>query len=117
MDAEMNRAEKRKHDRLPLQLDLLCQRVGIGGNDMYAGRTVNVSTGGVLFHVADGKLNHDDLLNLELTVPPTEGLLELGGKVSMFARVIRVHQIRHSSGEQSHHAVAAEFLENPKLVV
>jgi hypothetical protein len=113
----MNRAEKRKHNRLPLQLDLLCQRVGIGGNDMYAGRTVNVSTGGVLFHVTEGKLNRDDMLNVELTVPPTEGLLELGGKVSTFARVIRVHQIHHSSGKHSHHAVAAEFLEGPKLVV
>jgi hypothetical protein len=113
----MSGMDKRKHERLPLQLDMLCQRVGSSGSDIYTGKTINVSTGGVLFHVAEGKLNHDDLLNLELTVPPTEGLLELGGKVSTFARVIRVHQIRHSSGKHSHHAVAAEFLDGPKLVV
>jgi hypothetical protein len=84
---------------------------------MYAGRTVNVSTGGMFFHVAEGEISRDDMLNVELTVPPTEGLLELGGKVSTFARVIRVHQIRHSSGKHSHHAVAAEFLESPKFIV
>jgi hypothetical protein len=113
-DANMRGADKRKHDRLPLRLDLLCQRVGVGGNDIYTGKTINVSTGGVLFHVVNGKLSCDDLLNLELTVPPTEGLLELGGKMSTFARVVRVHHAHHD--DKQHHAVAAEFLESPKFV-
>jgi hypothetical protein len=114
-DAEMCQTEKRKHQRLPLQLDLLCQRVGMDGNDVYTGKTMNVSTGGVLFRVVEGKLKCDDLLNVELTVPPTEGLLELGGKVSTLARVIRVHAPKSVSSLQSHHAVAAEFLECPKF--
>ncbi|MDO8303374.1 MAG: hypothetical protein Q7T18_09040 [Sedimentisphaerales bacterium] len=66
--------------------------------------------------MVEGKLKCDDLLNLELTVPPTDGLLELGGKLSTFARVIRIHTAGQNSGKQSHHAVAAEFLENPKFI-
>jgi hypothetical protein len=108
--------EKRKHGRLPLKLDLLCQRVGIGRNDIYTGKTINVSTGGVLFHVAECNLDCDDLLNVELTVPPTEGLLELGGRVSTFARVLRVHPAHHNSNKQLYHAIAAEFLGSPKFV-
>jgi hypothetical protein len=115
-DANMRSTDKRKHNRLPLQLDLLCQRVGVGGSDIYTGKTINVSTGGVLFRVIDGKLSCDDLLNLELTVPPTEGLLELGGKMSTFARVVRVHHAHHDDDQHPHHAVAAEFLESPKFV-
>jgi len=115
-DANMRGADKRKHDRLPLQLDLLCHRVGFGGNDIYTGKTINVSTGGVLFHVVDGKLSCDDLLNLELTVPPTEGTLDLGGKMSTFARVVRVHHAHHDDAQRPHHAVAAKFLESPKFV-
>ena len=112
----MCRTERRKHERLPLQLNMLCQRVGINGNEVSAGKTVNISTGGVYFHLSDCELCRDDLLNLELTVPPTEGLLELGGRVSMFARVLRVHPPEEISDSPTHHAVAARFLEYPKFV-
>jgi hypothetical protein len=109
---DMSQPERRKHERLPLQLDLLCQRVGTGGSGLYTGKTVNVSTGGILFHITDCKIDRDDLLNVELTVPPTEGLLELGGRVSTFARVLRIHR----ADSHSHHAVAAEFLQCPKFI-
>jgi hypothetical protein len=112
----MCRAERRKHERLPLQLDVQCQQVGSGGANIYAGKTINVSTGGVFFHVADCKFGCDDLLNVELTVPPTAGLLELGGKLSTFARVIRVQKAMPDASPQFRHAVAAEFLECPKFI-
>ena len=73
-----------------MQLDLLCQRIGMEGNRLYAGKTINVSTGGVFFHLVDCKISRDDLLNVELTVPPPKGCLNLAGRVSTFARVVRV---------------------------
>jgi hypothetical protein len=110
----MSWTEKRKHERLPLKLDLLCQPIGLERNRLHAGKTVNISTGGVLFHLADSNIGHNDLLNVEFTVPPTQGLLEFGGKVSTFARVIRVAPV--SLASPSHHAVAARFLQMPRLV-
>jgi hypothetical protein len=111
-DTLMSWAEKRKHTRLPLQLDLLCQPIGMECNRLYVGKTQNISTGGVSFRLADSKISRDDLVNVEFTLPPQEGLLEFGGRVSTFARVVRVSP----SVVNSHHTVAARFLQFPKLV-
>lgn len=110
----MSLTEKRRHHRLPLQLDLLCQPIGMECNNLYKGKTMNISTGGVFFRVTGSKITRDDLLNVEFTVPPTEGLLEFGGRVSTFARVVRVSPSAQESN--SHHSIAARFLQFPRLV-
>jgi hypothetical protein len=60
-----------------------------------------------------------NLLEVELSIPPTPGVLEFGGKMAGFARVIRAQNIgasetgERSSGERF--GVAVQFCGVPKL--
>ena len=109
--------DKRKHRRLPLKLIVSCQKVGLSGGQIYTGNTVNVGPGGMLIEISDCRLSDGELLGIEMSVPPTEGLLEYGGRFSSYARVIRVDtqldgKARPASNAQT---VALEFCDSPKL--
>ncbi len=112
--------ERRSHQRLPLRLAVLCQRVGSPGAGIYTGNTVNVSPGGMLMEINDCRIKQGELLNVEMSVPPTEGLLEYGGRFSSYARVIRIEappSIRPGDRASATLSVALEFCESPKLHV
>jgi hypothetical protein len=112
----MCKDNRRKHDRLALRMDLLCRK--IGAEDKYAatGKTKNISTGGVLFEVGHCPFACDDLLSMELTVPPAAGILNFGGRLTTFARVIRIEPLEVQS-RPANFAVAAEFVQSPKLCI
>ena len=115
-----NRADRRKHTRLPLKLSVLCQKVGVSANQVYSGETVNVSPGGMLIDINHSQLDEGDLLNVEMSVPPTKGLLEYGGRFSSYARIIRVDAHRssgHTKAASIAQTIALEFCESPKLSV
>ena len=105
----MDRSEKRRHKRLEAKYNLSCQKVGPTGSMSYGGHTVNVSTGGLYFETAADTFKQGDLLKVELDIPPTSGLLEFGGKLAGFAKVLRTDS---ASGK---HGVAIEFCRPPKL--
>jgi hypothetical protein len=110
-------AEKRKHRRLLIKLNILCWKVGIQGEEILKGTTLNVSTGGVFFQTTTSNLNKGDLLNVKLDVPPKSGLLEFGGTMSSFGRVLRTKHIGDSTvnkGEK--YGVAVEFCQSPKFL-
>lgn len=109
--------EKRSHDRIALRLSVVCQKVGLSSANTYTGHTVNVSPGGMLMEINSRNFNHGELLSVEMSVPPTEGLLEYGGRFSSYARIVRVHSPKYSKHSQSDdlHTVALEFCESPKL--
>lgn len=110
--------DRRRYQRQPLRLTVLCQKVGQAGGTVYAGNTINVSPGGVLAEFGDCHLEDGELVSVDMTVPPTEGLLDYGGRFSSYARVIRVDQPHLLAMTQSHsitQAVALEFCESPKL--
>ena len=112
--------ERRRHQRLPLNLTVLCQRVGQFGGTVYAGNTINASPGGVLVEFDDCKLEDGELVSVDMSVPPTDGLLKYGGKISNYARVIRVDRQQSGTLDESRtltQAVALEFCEAPKLQV
>ena len=112
--------DRRRHQRLGLRLTVLCQKVGQAGGTVYAGNTINVSPGGVLAEFGDCRLEDGELVSIDMTVPPTEGLLDYGGRISGYARVIRVDRPHSLGTTQSHstmRAVALEFCESPKLRV
>lgn len=111
--------ERRRHRRFPLKLSVFCQRVGHMGGRLYSGRTVNVSPGGMLVEMRNEGLETGELLSVEMTVPPTEGLLEFGGSIASYARVVRCSH-RHDDGgfsgaELSEKTVALEFCDSPRL--
>lgn len=115
----MGRGEKRKYERLPIELDLSCRKVSSAQEGLHSGRTVNVSPGGLYFETAGGGINPGDMLTVELSIPPTTGLLESGGRISTVATVLRTDSIRGSGsgGGMSSRSfgVAIEFCRSPKL--
>ena len=112
--------ERRKYQRLPLNLAVLCHKVGISHGTVYTGATVNVSPGGMLLEINSDNLNKGELLSIEMSVPPTSGLLEYGGRFSTYARIIRVETSNSTRPAKSNTRVqtlALEFCESPKLQV
>jgi len=80
---------------------------------------VNVSPGGLYFETADDAFKLGNLLKVELSIPPTAGLLEFGGRISGFGRVLRTCIVCDSRTDANLHSdrfgVALEFCQPPKL--
>ena len=106
--------DRRRHRRFPLKLSILCQKVGLSGGELVSGRTVNVSPGGMLVKVNSGEVSEGELLCIEMSVPPTEGLLDFGGMLSSHARVVRSdgHGVPEEFAER---VIALEFCDSPQL--
>ena len=111
---------RRTHQRLPLRLTVICQKVGYASGGFYTASTVNVSSGGMLLEVNSGDLREGELLSVDMPVPPTEGLLEFGGRFAAYARVIRVdYRPSADAGPKAGptRTIALEFCQSPKLRV
>ena len=117
----MGRSGKRKYERLPLRLELSCRKVSSTEEGLHSGRTVNVSVGGLYFKMTKCCFSPGDVLTVELSVPPTVGLLESGGRICTVARVLRTDSaLRSDSGmdmEGRNCGVALEFCQSPKLLM
>lgn len=112
--------EKRINRRHWLNLPVVCNKVGVSSGKVYTGRTVDVSSGGALIDINTDGLREGELVNIEMPIPPTEGLLEYGGRFSSYGRVVRVGEARSGTSADSAEivrAVAFEFCESPKLQV
>jgi hypothetical protein len=72
------------------------------------------------FETAAEEFEPGNLLKVELSIPPTSGQLEFGGRISGFARVLRINAIREFSpgvnSSSKRCGVALEFCRPPKLV-
>lgn len=115
----MGRPERRKYGRLPMKLALSCTKVGPSKGTLHKGCTVNVSPGGLYFRTTAAALEPGSLVRVELSIPPTTGVLELGGQISAFAKVLRTHSMndfRTSTDLSSDRCgVAVEFCNRPTL--
>lgn len=115
----MRWSEKRNYKRLPIKLDLSCRKVGSTVGELYAGCTVNVSSGGLYFETAADKFKPGNVVEIKLSIPPTAGLLEFGGRISSLARVLRTNNIsdsyKDSNLSHGRYGVALEFCRPPKL--
>jgi len=115
----MRRSEKRKYKRLPIKLGLSCCKVGSAAGKLYTGSTVNVSPGGLYFETAADAFQPGNLVEIKLSIPPTAGLLEYGGRISALARVLRANSIcdSHTDSKLSsdRYGVALELCRPPKL--
>ncbi len=117
----MDRAEKRKYKRLGAKFDISCREVGSAAERAYIGCTVNVSPGGLYFETESATFKPGSLLEVELSIPPRRGLLEFGGRISGFARVLRTDNIYESAGgtnlSSEIFGVAVQFCRSPKLCI
>ena len=115
----MDNPEKRRYQRMPIRLDLSCQKINSFAENRCAGRTINVSAGGFCFQTSSDGIKQGDLLNVEFSIPPTTGLLEYGGRISGFARVLRTEDVVRISSEVSlssgRFGIAAEFCQPLRL--
>lgn len=115
----MDGFEKRKYRRLPIELGLSCRTVSSTAQQSHTGWTMNVSTGGLYFQTKDAAFKPGSLLKVRLSIPPTVGLLETGGRISGFARVLRADILNESSVNSNPsartHGIALEFCRPPKL--
>jgi hypothetical protein len=59
---------------------------------------LNLSPGGLYFETGAEEFERGDLLKVELALPPTPGVLEFGGKLAGFAKVLRTELIRNNAG-------------------
>lgn len=112
--------DRRIHKRLQLKISVLCQTVGICGGTAFTGKTIDVSPGGILVEFNSRGLSDGQLLSIEMSVPPTEGLLEYGGRFSSYARVVRLEEAKAGVGPDSSSLVqtaALEFCQSPKFRV
>ncbi len=107
--------DRRRHKRFPLRLSIFCQRVGRSAGKLYTGKTVNVSPSGMLVEMRSDGLAEGELLSIEMTVPPTEGMLEFGGSISTYARIVRSGQTSEGADTSYAKTVALEFCDSPKL--
>jgi len=107
----MDRSEKRRHRRLGAQYNISCWKVGSIAHISYGGCTINVSPGGLYFKTATGIFEQGNLLKVELSIPPTSGLLEFGGKIAGFAKVLR------TDSASDRYGVALQFCRPPKLCI
>lgn len=117
----MDRDNKRKYERLETKFELSCRRIGSHSSQTLQGYTVNISPGGAYFRMKTDTFKRGDLLKIELSIPPKSGLLEFGGKMAGFAKVLRADTICDSSTDEGSsegiHGVALQFCRPPKLCV
>jgi hypothetical protein len=113
----MDRDERRKYKRLGARFDLSYHKVGSETGRALSGCTVNVSTGGLYFETKDQIFKPGSLLEVELSIPPRRGLLEFGGRISGFARILRTDVISEADAELNFgkHGVALKFCRPPRL--
>ncbi len=71
------------------------------------------------FETVAGSFEPGSLVKIDLSIPPTDGLLEFGGRVSGFAMVLRTcciaAQSADDAAEQDYHGVAVEFCQPLRL--
>ncbi len=117
----MDRSEKRKYKRLGARFNISCREVGSATEQSHTGCTVNVSPGGLYFETESATFKPGSLLELKLSIPPRRGLLEFGGRISGFARVLRADNIyeaaRGTDLTFGKYGVAVQFCRSPKLCI
>ena len=115
----MDRLDNRKHGRLGARFAISCHKVGSAARTPQGGHTVNVSPGGVYFETGTDTFERGNLLRVELSIPPTSGLLQFGGKIAGFGRVLRAENIGASpaggASPTSRYGVALQFCRPPRL--
>ena len=107
--------ERRIHERHQLKLDVFCQTVGLAGGRFYSGSTVDVSPSGVLVEIYETGLGIGQLISVDMPVPPSEDMLDYGGRFSGYARVCRTGIEQAEKTSDSTRAIALEFCDRSPL--
>ncbi len=115
--------ERRKHRRLPVKVGAFCKKVGSLSDHAFKGNTVDICPEGLLVETCPGPAEKNghifttdtgDLFNIELDIPDASITNRFGGKVSAYARIIRIvpSQPRQGSDKKQ---IAFQFCTRPQF--
>lgn len=117
----MEGAEKRKFKRFGGKYDVSCTQFGSIKEQFQAGCTVNLCPGGLYFMTKLNSYKPGDLIKMKLTIPPSNGILEFGGSMAGYAKVLRIEEIDDSDFNRSEskegYGVAVEFCRPLRLCI
>lgn len=109
---DVMKSDRRKGVRRPLTMSVCCQRIGAADNRLYSASTINVSPTGILLKMNGANLRDGELVSVELSVPPSDGVGQ-AARFSSYARVVRVDSA--TEGPTTEKQIALEFCETPRL--
>jgi len=118
-----NPEDRRKHRRLPVRVTALCRKVGSVRGHTFSGNTVDICPEGLLLETRpefiegsrqDFTTDTGDLFNIELDIPDADSTSRFNGKVSAYARVVRIasSQPEQKSGKKQ---IAFQFCTRPQF--
>jgi len=113
MEATGGETERRKHRRLCLRTDIVCRRIGSEYNHNFTANSVNISTEGLLVEgTPNTDINAGDLFSIELDIPVADRTDQIGGKVSAYAKVVRIIE---AEPKVSKRQIAFQFCTRPQF--
>lgn len=107
--------DKRQHRRLPIKAEAACRKVGSFHDHIFSGNTINISPGGLLVESSQSfAADAGDLFNIELDIPDSDSAYRFSGKVSAYARVVRIaaSQPEQKTGKKQ---IAFQFCTRPQF--
>lgn len=108
--------EHRAHRRLNIRLPVECRRQGDGHRTLVRTITQNISSGGMYIELDAPDFRRGDQLEIELTVPPAEGVSSYQGRATCAAEVLRVQPLGgRAEGSVERFGVATRFLDRLRI--
>ena len=101
---------------MSLRLPVECRRQAGGDSPVIRSVTHDISTGGVYLELGSPDFGLGDKLEVELTVPPAEGVSPSQGRAICNAEVVRLESPRNGIEEKRRRfGVAARFLDRLRI--
>jgi hypothetical protein len=114
MEAMRGENERRKYRRLPVRMAVFCRKVGSLHDHLFSGSTVDINPDGLLVESSQNAImDAGDLFNVELDIP-ADSADRFGGKVSAYARVVRIVQLQPGQKVGRKH-IAFQFCTRPQF--
>jgi hypothetical protein len=108
--------ERRKHKRLPARMGVFCRKIGSLDDYTFNGSTVDISPDGLLIKGnPNATIDAGDLCNVELDMPDVDTAGQIGGKVSAYARVVRIVELQPEHNKSAKKHIALQFCSRPEF--
>jgi hypothetical protein len=115
MEAIRGGNDRRKHRRLPVKVGAFCRKVSSLHDYAFIANTVNICPDGLLVESGQNfAADAGDLFNIELDMPDANGMDRVGGKVSAYARVVRIAQLQPQQNAGKNQ-IAFQFCTQPQF--